>query len=189
MLRKKIAVHFDLLVARGLNPHRITGDAEHDNQALFEYVLWQVTERNLLRMLGYPYDVSRRAVNCYIEHANRLHGLSPRRMALLAALFREDLPAQTLEVELASHLAKSGLRRKLKVRSSGLPWPDRSAVQHGPTTGGSATAEIEQKPPAHSPNPMSQRISLRNRRTSRSPNRPQRRSSPNWWYPRQRSNR
>jgi hypothetical protein len=101
MLRKKIAVHFDLLVARGLNPHRITGDAEHDNQALFEYVLWQVTERNLLRMLGYPYDVSRRAVNCYIEHANRLHGLSPRRMALLAALFREDLPAQTLEVELA----------------------------------------------------------------------------------------
>jgi hypothetical protein len=124
MLRKKIAVHFDLLVARGLNPHRITGDAEHDNQALFEYVLWQVTERNLLRMLGYPYDVSRRAVNCYIEHANRLHGLSPRRMALLAALFREDLPAQTLEVELASHLAKSGLRRKLKVRSSGLLWPE-----------------------------------------------------------------
>ena len=41
----------------------------------------------------------------------------------------------------------------------------------------------------HSPNPMSQRISLRNRRTSRSPNRPQRRSSPNWWYPRQRASR
>ena len=122
-LRKMIAEHFDPLVARGLNPFRITNDAEHDNQAVFEWVLWLVTVKNLLRNLGFSYNESRKAVNFYISNAHRLHDLSPRRMELLASLFRENLPQQTLEIELDSHLSKTDLRPKLKVRSSGLLWP------------------------------------------------------------------
>ena len=122
-LRKMIAEHFDPLVARGLNPFRITDDAEHDNQAVFEWVLWLVTIKNLLRNLGFSYNDSRQAVNFYISNAHRLHDLSPRRMELLASLFRENLPQQTLEIELDSHLSRTDLRPKLKVRSSGLLWP------------------------------------------------------------------
>ena len=122
-LRKMIAEHFDPLVARGLNPFRITDDAEHDNQAVFEWVLWLVTVKNLLRNLGFSYNDSRSAVNFYISNAHRLYDLSPRRMELLASLFRENLPQQTLEIELDSHLSKTDLRPKLKVRSSGLLWP------------------------------------------------------------------
>ena len=89
-----IAEHFDPLVARGLNPFRITDDAEHDNQAVFEWVLWLVTVKNLLRNLGFSYNDSRRAVNFYISNAHRLYDLSPRRMELLASLFRENLPTK-----------------------------------------------------------------------------------------------
>jgi hypothetical protein len=148
-LRKKLAEHFDALVARGLNPHRISDDAEHDNQALFEYVLWLVTVKNLLRNLGYPYGVSRRAVNFYVENANRLHDLSPRRMELLASLFREDLPSETLEVELANHLSATDLRPKLKVRSSGLLWPGEPF-----NTGRLEEPEKPQPPPKHQKPPQ-----------------------------------
>jgi hypothetical protein len=121
-LRKMIAEHFDPLVAR-IEPVPHYRRRRTRQSAVFEWVLWLATEKNLLRNLGFPYGVSRRTVNFYIEHANRLRDLSPRRMELLAVLFREGLPEETLEIELASHLSANDLRPKLRVHSSGLLWP------------------------------------------------------------------
>jgi hypothetical protein len=147
--RKMIAEHFDPLIARGLNPFRITDDAEYDNQAVFEWVLWLATVKNLLRNLGFSYNDSRRAVNFYITHAHRLHDLSPRRIELLASLFRENLPEQTLEIELDSNLSKTDLRPKLRIRPSGLLWP---VAPHN--TGRSEEPEGTQPPPKYKQRPQ-----------------------------------
>ncbi len=100
--------------------------------ALFCYVVWRATEQNLLRRLGYKYEVSRQAVNFFVTHANRLVDLCPRRLELIAEAFAAHQPAAALEAQLNSMLAKDDIRPKLRMERSWvtvpggiLLWPDQ----------------------------------------------------------------
>jgi hypothetical protein len=86
----KLGDHFAPLIARGLNPFWIRDDAEHDHRDLFLCVHHLATEENLLRSMGFPYEVSRKAVNFYVTHANRLVDLCPRRLELIAKALAAD---------------------------------------------------------------------------------------------------
>ena len=66
----KLGNDFEPLISRGLDPFWIRDDREHDFHDLFLYVHHQATENNLLRNMGFPYQVSRAAINFYITHAN-----------------------------------------------------------------------------------------------------------------------
>jgi hypothetical protein len=79
----RLGDHFAPLIARGLNPFWIRDDAEHD---LFLYVYHLATEENLLRSMGFPYEVSRKAVNFYVTPANRLVAADQPPAALAAEL-------------------------------------------------------------------------------------------------------
>jgi hypothetical protein len=110
----KLRDHFAPLIARGLNPFWIRDDAEHDHRDLFLYVHHAATEENLLRSMGFKYEVSRKAVNFYVTHANRLVDFCPRRLELIAQAFTTDQPPAALEAELNS-MAPSVIRRKFQL--------------------------------------------------------------------------
>jgi hypothetical protein len=139
----KLGNHF----APRLNPFWIRDDAEHDNYDLFLYVVYLATEQNLLRGMGFPYDVVRRAVSFYVTHVNRLIDLCPRRLELIARAFGGNLPPAALEAELVSMLDRTNqdIRPKLKlpatwvtvtdgVPSGGLIWPEQPFSKHKPVT-------------------------------------------------------
>lgn len=119
----KVGDHFEPLIARGLNPFWIRDDAEHDHRDLFLYVHYKATEENLLRGLGFPYEVSRKAVNFYVTHADRLLDLCPRRLELIALAFAADQPPAALEAELTS-MAPSVIRPNIKLPASWVTVPD-----------------------------------------------------------------
>jgi hypothetical protein len=119
----KLGDHFAPLIARGLNPFWIRDDVEHDHRDLFLYVHYKATEENLLRSLGFPYDVSRKAVNFFVTHADRLIDLGPRRLELIAKAFAADLPSAALEAELHS-MAPTVIRPNLKLPTSWITVPD-----------------------------------------------------------------
>ncbi len=81
------------------------------------------TEENLLRSMGFPYEVSRKAVNFYVTHANRLVDLCPRRLELIAKAFAADQPPAALEAELNS-MAPTIIRPKLRLPASWVTVPD-----------------------------------------------------------------
>jgi hypothetical protein len=120
----KLGDHFAPLIARGLNPFWIRDDAEHDHHDLFFYVHHLATEENLLRSMGFPYEVSRKAVNFYVTHANRLVDLCPRRLELIAKAFAADQPAAALEAELNSMAPSAIIRPKLRLPASWVSVPD-----------------------------------------------------------------
>ncbi len=119
----KLGDHFAPLIARGLNPFWIRDDAEHDHRDLFLYVHWLATEQNLLRSMGFTYEVSRKAVNFYVSHANRLVDLCPRRLELIATAFAANQPPAALEAELSS-MAPSIIRPKLTLPAAWVTVPD-----------------------------------------------------------------
>ena len=47
--------------------------------------------------MGFPYEVSRKAVNFYVTHPTSLVDLCPRRLELLAQAFATDQPPAALE--------------------------------------------------------------------------------------------
>jgi hypothetical protein len=120
---EKLGDHFAALIARGLNPFWVRDDREHDHCDLFLYVIWQATEGNLLRGLGYKYQVSRQAVNYYVTHSDRLLDLCPRRLELIARAFAAKQPAAALEAQLTSMLSKDSIRPRLKVDQSWVTVP------------------------------------------------------------------
>ena len=124
----KLGDHFAPLIARGLNPFWIRDDAEHDNHDLFLYVYHLATEENLLRSMGFPYEVSRKAVNFYVTHANRLVDLCPRRLELIAKAFAADQPPAALAIRY-----RDPRRRQFELRT------DRSA-RRSPRSKGSRRA-------------------------------------------------
>jgi hypothetical protein len=120
----KLGDHFAPLIARGLNPFWIRDDAEHDHHDLFLYVYHLATEENLLRSMGFQYEVSRKAVNFYLTHANRLVDLCPRRLELIAKAFTADQPPAALEAELNSMTPSAIIRPKLRLPASWVSVPD-----------------------------------------------------------------
>jgi hypothetical protein len=141
----KLGDHFAPLIARGLNPFWIRDDAEHDHHDLFLYVHWLATEENLLRSMGFPYEVSRKAVNFYVTHAHRLVDLCPRRLELIAQAFAADQPPVALEAELNSMAPSTIIRPKLRLPASwvtvtdGVPsgeliWPEQPFSKNRPVT-------------------------------------------------------
>jgi hypothetical protein len=119
----KLGDHFAPLIARGLNPFWIRDDIEHDHHDLFLYVHWLATEQNLLRSMGFKYEVSRKAVNFYVTHANSLIDLCPRRLELIAQQFAKDQPAAALEAALKS-MAPRIIRPKLQLPAPWVQVPD-----------------------------------------------------------------
>ena len=107
---EKLGDHFAPLIARGLNPDRVGDDREHDNYALFLYVHHKATEENLLRSMGFPYQVSRQAVNFYLTHANTLIDLCPRRLELIARAFDPKVPKEVRDSEFGKHGSDNGRR-------------------------------------------------------------------------------
>jgi hypothetical protein len=120
----RLGDHFAPLIARGLNPFWIRDDAEHDHRDLFLCVHHLATEENLLRSMGFPYEVSRRAVNFYVTHVNRLVDLCPRRLELIAKAFATDQPPAALEAELNSMAPSILIRPKLRLPASWVSVPD-----------------------------------------------------------------
>jgi hypothetical protein len=120
----RLGDHFAPLIARGLNPFWMRDDAEHDHRDLFLCVHHLATEENLLRSMGFPYEVSRKAVNFYVTHANRLVDLCPRRLELIATAFAADQPPAALEAELNSMAPSAIIQPKLRLPASWVSVPD-----------------------------------------------------------------
>ena len=87
--------------------------------------------------------MSRKAVNFYITHADRLVDLCPRRLELIAMAFAKDQPPSALEAELNS-MAPSVIRPNLKLPASWvkvpdgvLLWPETPFSKEKPTVEGS----------------------------------------------------
>jgi hypothetical protein len=147
----KLGDHFAALVARGLNPFWIRDDVAHDHHDLFLYVHWLATEQNLLRSMGFKYDVVRRAVNFYITHSTSLVDLCPRRLELLAQAFATDQPPAALEAALTS-MAPRVIRPNLKLPVSWvtvpdgvLLWPETPFSKTKPTVEGEAPRRIRKR--------------------------------------------
>jgi hypothetical protein len=142
-VRAKLGDHFAPLIARGLNPFWITDDREHDNYDLLLYVHHLDTVKNLLRSMGFPYGISRQAVNFYVTHCHQLYDLAPRRLELIANAFRFD-NAAARDAELASMLSRDDLRPRLKLPESWVAVPD--GVLLWPDTPFSTKREAEREP-------------------------------------------
>jgi len=158
-LLAKLGDHFAPLIARGLNPFWIDDDREHDNYDLFLWVHYLATEKNLLRSMGFPYGISRQAVNFYVTYCHRLYDLAPRRLELIANAFRFD-NAAARDAELASMLAKNDLRPRLKLPESWvtvpggvLLWPD-TPFKPSPSESPSQMP-VAAQPAAPDPKPLS----------------------------------
>jgi hypothetical protein len=123
--RKTLSVHFDPLVARGLDPWWIGDHRGNDNRALVEYTYWLVTEANLLRAMGFKYEHTRAAINFYLSNVNRLIDVPPRRVELIARAFANPVPTLR-DASLSAMLAQSDLRPKLRLESqiSVMLWPE-----------------------------------------------------------------
>jgi hypothetical protein len=147
----KLGDHFAPLIARGLNPFWVRDDAEHDHHDLFLYVIWLATEQNLLRSMGFKYEVSRKAINFYITHSTSLVDLCPRRLELLAQTFATDQPPAALEAALTS-MAPRVIRPNLKLPVSWvtvpdgvLLWPETPFSKTKPTVEGEAPRRIRKR--------------------------------------------
>lgn len=158
-LRAKLADSFAPLVARGLSPFWIRDDREHDYRDLFLYVWYMATEKNLLRAMGFPYEVSRQAVNFYVANANRLIDLPPRRLELIARCFAAKVPQAARDAELESMLPKGGDQRpKLRLPSSWvtvpsgtLLWPEQPFRKLKTDAAPSPEPEPDPEPPEPPP--------------------------------------
>ena len=73
--------------------------------------------------MGFKYEVSRKAVNFYVTHANSLIDLCPRRLELIAQQFAKDQPAAALEAALKS-MAPRIIRPKLQLPAPWVQVPD-----------------------------------------------------------------
>ena len=144
-LRKMIAEHFDPLVARGLNPFRITDDAEHDNQAVFEWVLWLVTVKNLLRNLGFSYNDSRSAVNFYISNAHRLY----RSVAAPDGVARKPIPRESPTTDAGDRTRFPSVKDRSAAQAEGALVGSALAsdtVQYRPIGGTGGTTKTQATP-------------------------------------------
>ena len=131
----RLGDHFAPLITRGLNPFWIRDDREHDNHDLFLYSWWLATNDKLLRGLGFPYRISKQAVNFYVAHAHDLYDLAPRTLEMIARAFCNPI-VRARDAELKSLVSQRGpVRPNLKLPASwvtvsnGVPdgelvWPD-----------------------------------------------------------------
>ena len=147
----RLGDHFPPLIARGLNPFWIRDDVEHDNHDLFLCVHYKATEENLLRSMGFEYEVSRKAVNFYVSHASSLVDLCPRRLELIAQAFAADQPPAALEAALHS-MAPSIIRPKLQLPTSWvqvpdgvLLWPEQPFAKPKPTVEGEPPRRVRRR--------------------------------------------
>ncbi len=103
-----MAPHFKAMVSRGLDPIWINSDDEAD---YFQFVLWLVIERNMLRSHGFPAKITVSALNWFITHRNHLKELSPRTMVRIADTFKQHPDERDRDLMLTLMLTKEPLRQ------------------------------------------------------------------------------
>jgi hypothetical protein len=100
---------------------------------------------------GFRYEVSRKTVNFYVTHADRLVDLCPRRLELIAQAFAADQPPAALEAELNS-MAPSITRPMLRLPASWvsvpdgvLLWPEQPFSKTKPSVEGGSPRRIRRR--------------------------------------------
>jgi hypothetical protein len=104
--------HWNALVGRGLDPIWIPTDG-NDGRDLFEYTHWTATEGNMLRSLQFTWEVSRAAIQFYIEHVHKLADIHPRRLVMIAQTIRDNPDPDKHMARLNQMLRNSDQRPKL----------------------------------------------------------------------------
>jgi hypothetical protein len=102
-----MAPHFRAMVSRGLDPIWIDSDDDADQ---FDFILWLVIERHMLRSHGFPREVTVAALNWFVEHRNCIKELSPRTLVRIADGFRQYPDEHNRELMLGLMLAPKPLR-------------------------------------------------------------------------------
>jgi hypothetical protein len=104
--------HWNALVGRGLDPIWIPTDG-NDGRDLFEYTYWIATEGKMLRNLQFTWEVSRAAIQFYIEHVHKLVDIHPRRLVMIAQTIRDNPDSDKHMARLNQMLRNSYQRPKL----------------------------------------------------------------------------
>ena len=81
--------HWNALVGRGIDPIWIPTDGR-DGLDLFEYTHHTATEGNMLRSLHFTWEVSRAAMQFYVEKIHTLVDIHPRRLVMIAQTIRDN---------------------------------------------------------------------------------------------------
>jgi hypothetical protein len=159
VIAKLPRLHWEALVRRGIDPVWVPTDGR-EGLDLFEYTYHKATDGKMLRSLNYTYDVSRLAINFFVQHADRLLDITPGRLDLIARVFRDTQSRCQRERDLEQMLATELLRPKLKLGSSlvqVLLWPRTKPIprwkRHQNATRCSAERATEPEPQPGPPKP------------------------------------
>jgi hypothetical protein len=106
--------HWNALVGRGTDPIWIPTDG-NDGRDLFEYTHWTATEGNMLRSLQFNWEVSRTAVEFYVEHIHELVDIHPRRLVMIAETIRDNPDPDERMARLYQMLRNTDQRPNLKL--------------------------------------------------------------------------
>jgi hypothetical protein len=106
-LSDKMTPHFKAMASRGLDPIWIDSDDDVDH---FNFVLWMVVERHMLRSQHFRREVTVSTVNWFIERRNYLKELSPRTMVRIADTFKQYPDECERDLMLSLMVVKEPLR-------------------------------------------------------------------------------
>ena len=89
-----------------------------DGLDLFEYTHHTATEGNMLRSLQFTWEVSRAAMQFYVEHVHALVDIHPRRLVMIAQTIRDNPDPDKHMARLSLMLRDSDQRPKLIVATT-----------------------------------------------------------------------
>jgi len=104
----RMTPHFKAMLSRGLDPIWINSDNDTD---YFEFVLWLVVERHMLRSHGFRRELTVSALNWFIEHRNHVKEISPRTMVRIADTCKQHPDESDRDLMLSLMLASKPLRQ------------------------------------------------------------------------------
>ena len=114
VIRELPEQHWNALVGRGLDPLWVPTEG-NEGLDLFCLTHWLATEGNMLRSLQFTWDVSRRAVEYYVEHIHTLVDIHPRRLVMIAQTVANNRDPDKCERALAQMLRQTDQRPKLRI--------------------------------------------------------------------------